>query len=260
MARFRKIDSRVWNDAKFRSLDHAGQLAFFLLLSHPHMTSLGAMRATISGLVSESGLPAGAFRQALSRGLAEVDEKASCVALPNFIKYNRPESPNVIRFAWREAADLIPECALKAAQIARAETIVEGMGEGFRQAFREAFDKACHKPTDNPEPEPEPEPFSSVASPPEEHKQGNGSSPPFSTFWESYPPRRGRKRGRDDAEKVWLKLSTADRVAAVEDVTHRLLCDDQWRGGYVPDAHRYLRKRLWTDERGEAAEIPYTPA
>lgn len=257
MARFRKIDSRIQNDAKFRALSHQGQLAFFLLLTHPHMTSLGAMRATIGGLSEESGLPGEAFREALLQGLSEIDEKAACIALPKFIKYNRPESPNVVRFAWKEAADLIPECALKAAQIARAEAILEGMGEGFRQAFREAFDKACHKPTDNPEPEPEPK-KRTVAPPAPDG--GNGSGPSFSTWWSIYPPRGGRKRNKSLAEQRWRKLDSNDRAAAFADTERRLVDDEQWRRGFPKDPDRYLANRSWANDEIAQEEIPYSPA
>ena len=115
MAHYRKIDPRMWNDEKFRSLSMEGKLAFVLLLTHPHMTALGAMRATIPGLAAELGDPKAfgeAFREVFAKGLAKHDEKASCVYLPRFLKYNKPESPNVIK-AWVHCIDLIPECGLK---------------------------------------------------------------------------------------------------------------------------------------------------
>lgn len=46
MSYFRKIDVRIWNDAKFRALSHHGKLTFIMLLTHPNMTALGAMRTT----------------------------------------------------------------------------------------------------------------------------------------------------------------------------------------------------------------------
>ena len=116
MARYRKIDSRVWNDAKFRSLSDNAKLVFVMLLTHPNMTALGAMRATVSGLAEELGWETEAFREAFqeasAKGMAEHDPKACFVALPNFLKYNGPESPNVVK-AWASALDLLPECALK---------------------------------------------------------------------------------------------------------------------------------------------------
>src|ERR1700712_4610425 len=101
MARYRKVDSRIWNDAKFRELSDKGKLAFFMLLTHPSMTALGGMRTTISGLAEEIGWPPEAFREAFQevsrKGMAKHDEKACLMVLPNFLRYNRPESPNVIR-------------------------------------------------------------------------------------------------------------------------------------------------------------------
>jgi hypothetical protein len=102
--------------------------------------------------------------------------------------------------------------------------------------------------------------LSFVASPPVRAKDGNGASPPFDTFWESYPGRAGRKRDRGEAEKQWVKLSLEDRGAALADVADRLERDEQWRRGFAPDAHRYLRKRGWMNDEPANTEPPYTPA
>ena len=45
VARYRKIDPRVWNDEKFVSFSDDGKLAFLFVLTHPSMTAIGAMRA-----------------------------------------------------------------------------------------------------------------------------------------------------------------------------------------------------------------------
>ena len=128
MAKYRKIDPRIWNDAKFMSLSDDGKLAFLFLLTHPHMTALGAMRATLAGLAEEIGWETEAFREAfreaLAEGMAKHDKKACLVALPNFIKYNKPESPNVIK-AWDQALDLLPECSLKAEIIQHVKAFTE---------------------------------------------------------------------------------------------------------------------------------------
>ncbi len=112
MAQYRKIDTRIWNDRKFSSFSDDGQLVFLFILTHPSMTSLGAMRATVAGLAAEKGWDENRFRkafaEALTKGLLKADEKACFIAAPNFLKYNRPESPNVIK-SWLKAADLLPE-------------------------------------------------------------------------------------------------------------------------------------------------------
>ena len=58
------------------------------------------MRATLSGLAEELVCGAEAFREAfregiediINKGMADFEPKASLIALPNFLKYNRPES------------------------------------------------------------------------------------------------------------------------------------------------------------------------
>ena len=47
MGKYRKVDPKIWNDEKFRELSDSAKLLFLFLLTHPHMTPLGAMRATV---------------------------------------------------------------------------------------------------------------------------------------------------------------------------------------------------------------------
>jgi hypothetical protein len=142
MARYRKVDSRIWNDEKFRRLGDDAKLVFFMLLTHPNMTALGAMRATLAGLSEELGWKPEAFKEAfrkvLSEGMAEHDARACFIALPNFLRYNPPESPNVVK-AWVGAIDLLPECELKNRVITRSKAFTHGMTEAFRKALPEAF-------------------------------------------------------------------------------------------------------------------------
>ncbi len=53
MSKYRKIDPRIWNDEHFRPLSDSAKLLFLFLLTHPHLTALGAMRATPAGLADE---------------------------------------------------------------------------------------------------------------------------------------------------------------------------------------------------------------
>ena len=148
MARYRKIDPRIWNDAKFAAVSDDAKLLFLFVMTHPHSTALGAFRATIPGLSAELNWPVArcreAFGQLTTPEMIEHDEQAGFIGLPNFLKYNRPESPNVVR-SWSEGFDLIPECGLKDRLAARMKAFAEGLGEGFRKAFGEAFPEGCHQ-------------------------------------------------------------------------------------------------------------------
>lgn len=145
MAKYRKVDSRIWNDAKFRELSDSGKLVLFFVLTHPNMTALGAMRHTIPGMAAELGWSTEAFREAFGeacqKGIVKHDEKASFVWLPNFIKYNPPESPNVVK-AWTTAVDLLPECALLEQLIQHVKEFLKGFAEGFQKAFGKSLAKS----------------------------------------------------------------------------------------------------------------------
>jgi hypothetical protein len=152
MSHYRKVDVRVWNDAKFMSLSMEGRLAWFNLLTHPMMTSLGAIRATPDGLAAELSMGAEGYREAfrealqdiIDKGMADYDPKANLMTLPSFVKYNKPESPNVVK-AWAAAAEMLPECDLKELTIQRAVAIVRTLGKGFNDAADKAFPKASGK-------------------------------------------------------------------------------------------------------------------
>lgn len=139
MAKYRKIDPRIWNDAKFRSLTDSGKLVLFFLLTHPNMTSLGAMRHSIPGMAAELGWEMKGFQEpfgeVLSKGFVKHDERASFVWLPNFIKYNQPDNPNVVK-AWDSAVDLLPECDMLNQLLQHVKEFLERLPEGFRKPFR----------------------------------------------------------------------------------------------------------------------------
>jgi uncharacterized phage protein (TIGR02220 family) len=138
MARYRKIDTRTWNDKKFNELSDSGKLVFFLLLTHPHMTSIDAMRASLPSLGGDLHWSFGkiehAFQEILQKNIAKYDESASFIWLPNFLKYNHPESPNVIK-SWNNSLDYLPECNLKTLLIEHLKFYVSTLSSPFQGAF-----------------------------------------------------------------------------------------------------------------------------
>lgn len=160
MARYRKIDPRIWNDEKFRKLTDDGKLIFLFLLTHPHMTMIGAMRASVPGLAAEIGWGLTrfdkAFGEALAKGMVKHDPSACFVSLPRFLKYNPPESPNVVQ-SWRSVDALLPECETRIACFLAAKAFAEDLGEAFAKAFAKAFAEGFDKPCPNQEQEQEQE-------------------------------------------------------------------------------------------------------
>lgn len=138
MARYRKIDVRMWNDRKFRALSDNGKLAFILLLTHPDTTQIGTIRTRVSNLADELGWSndamSHAIREVKSKGMIDADEKAGLMVINNFLKYNAPSSPNAFK-SWCELIDLMPECDLLDRHVAGLKAFVDGLSLGMKKAI-----------------------------------------------------------------------------------------------------------------------------
>jgi len=171
MARYRKVSILIWNDEKFRKLSDDSKLLFIFLLTHPHMTSIGGMRATQAGIGSELGWDARrtskAFAEPLAKGMAWIDESASCLILPNFIKHNPPENPNVIT-SWIAMFEQIPECEIRTRLFQRISEYGSTLEDKMRKAF-ERVAECLSAPVATPEPFPFPEPLPEPEPPSEPH-------------------------------------------------------------------------------------------
>ena len=142
MAHYRKIDTRIVLDRKFNTLPRESKLIFFHLLTHMHLTSLGAMQATLPGLACELDFTSEAFEAAFNAlcqyGMVRYDSKAHFLWLPQFLKYNAPESPNAVR-AWETALSYLPECDLRDALIVHVTQFVKTLATSFQEALPDVF-------------------------------------------------------------------------------------------------------------------------
>ena len=87
MSRYCKIDVKIWNDKRFRQLNNAAKLVFFLLLTHPNMSMLGTLRGSKESLAYEINVTSDAMADAMSdvinSGMAHVDDMG-LIFIPNF--------------------------------------------------------------------------------------------------------------------------------------------------------------------------------
>lgn len=138
MARYRKIDVRMWNDRKFRELSDNAKLVFILLLTHPDTTQIGTIRTRVSNLADELGWQRDAMSHAIQEvtlnGMIDADEKAGLMVINNFLKYNAPSSPNAFK-SWPELIDLMPECDLLDRHVASLKAFVDSLSTGMRNAI-----------------------------------------------------------------------------------------------------------------------------
>lgn len=155
--RYRKVEVRIWGDEKFRELSPippCGQGLFLFLITGPHTGPVpGLFRAGRAAMAEELGWELEAFDQAFQeafrQGLVIADFKARVMWVPNAIKHNKPESPNVVK-SWAAEFDLIPECDLKRHAFQALKASIHALGEPYGKAFDETFGKAIGKPLSKP--------------------------------------------------------------------------------------------------------------
>lgn len=150
--RYRKVEVKTWGDEKFRALTPippCGQGLWLYLITGPHTGPIpGLFRAGRAGMAEDLDWELEAFDEAFgeafAQGMVEADFKARVVWVPNAIKHNRPESPNVVR-SWSSEFDLIPECDLKRKAYESLKASIHALGEAFAKAFDESFAKPSGK-------------------------------------------------------------------------------------------------------------------
>ena len=81
---YRKVDTKIWNDRKFCALSDKAKLVFLMLLTHPCMTALGAMRQTMGGLAQELQWDSRAFTKAFREVLDQDMPPPTPISIPNF--------------------------------------------------------------------------------------------------------------------------------------------------------------------------------
>lgn len=164
--RYRKVAVRIWADREFRRLSRPqpnGQSLFFYLLTGRETAIIpGVISARESGMAEELGWPLEAFREAFGevsgeafgkglrgaeKAMAKADWEAGLVFVPNAIKHNAPQSPNVIT-SWKNAWDELPECDLKAEIYQSLRAFMKGKNKAFLEAFDAAIPKPSWKPSD----------------------------------------------------------------------------------------------------------------
>jgi len=294
MGRYRKIDPRIHNDTKYKALSERGKLLFFTILTHPHMTALGAMRATEAGLCEEmalgtsgkdagcpadcpSGRAAGifenyrqAFRDLIEKDLIKFDPGNACLVIPNFLKYNPPESPSVVT-AWNTAGDLIPECDLRDELIENTINFLQGYGKPDKDSFLKAFNlrplnkQAAGQTEGQAGPQTDGQ---GAAHQEQEQEQEQDINTPLTPqrgngrdfkkeFDEVFFPAYPRKVYRDKARKAYLSRGKKGELPAVEVLVQALENQRIWPqwakdgGQFIPHPATWINGGCWDDKKPE---------
>lgn len=152
-AEYRKVSVQMWADARFRSLGSplpSAQFLWFFLLTGPHTGRIPGLSCVGEAQLAETlRWPVRDLRRCweelVRAGFSiEWDRNERVMWLPNAIKYNPPESPNVVRY-WAKALPLIPDCELRSRALVSLGNGLLRYGRAFAIAFREAFREALQK-------------------------------------------------------------------------------------------------------------------
>ena len=117
MARYRKVDPRLWDDERFVDFDDLKRSLWLLLLTGPAVEPIpGLQIGGIASLAETLRRPVEPLRERLGEllgeRLVEVDERLRLIRLPNALKYNEPDNPNQVT-GWFKAWQSLPESRLK---------------------------------------------------------------------------------------------------------------------------------------------------
>lgn len=183
--RYRKVEVRTWGDEKFRNLSPippCGQGLWLFLITGPHTGPIpGLFRAGRAAMAEELDWDIEAFdkafQEAFQQGMVKADFKARVMWVPNAIKHNRPESPNVVK-SWAAEFDLIPECDLKREAYESLKASIHALGESFGKAFDESFGKPSAKPSQKAMPNQEQEQEQEYPSSLRSEGEGADAPPP----------------------------------------------------------------------------------
>lgn len=154
--RYRRISIRVWRDEKFLALSapkpNARDLWIWLIVGPLTTPVPGVVLASLPVMADRIGWPLAATRRCWDEiaqlGMASADWAHGLIWLPQAVRHNAPESPNVVK-AWRSfLEEQVAECPFRAeleAQLARyltehkGQAFREAFGRPYGEAFREAF-------------------------------------------------------------------------------------------------------------------------
>lgn len=201
-----------------------------------------------------------AFQEVSLKGLAKADWAARVILIPKAIRYNEPESPNVIK-GWRRWYDEVPESVLKHELLSEISAFLSGK-KAFTQAFREAFPEAYRQASPNQEQEQEQEQEQqqdSLSAVAEAGVQGAGKTESaFDRFWKAWP-KGARKTNRKVCQDHWKKHKLDNELPSIRKGFVAWRNSEEWvkqDGRFICSPLVWLCQRRWEADPKPRTEEP----
>jgi|WetSurMetagenome_2_1015567.scaffolds.fasta_scaffold43289_4 hypothetical protein len=263
MREYGQVQVAFWTHPDIQGLSDQAKLLALYLLTCSHSNSLGCYRLP-EGYITEdlkwgSETVSKRFRELENNRFAFRDKNTGWVFMPNFLRWNTPQNPNVAK-GIEKIFDSVPTNFKQYRNL--LETVLK-FGNRLSEPFRNRLETVLES-FRNKEPEPEPEPkeyvgFPSDVSPPQIKEHGNG----FDIFWQEYPPRGDppSRENRKGAFATWTKLSKGKLMPDVEVVIDCLSrCKGKWDNPkYIPMASTWLNREPWKDGQGVSDPPKHDP-
>ena len=137
MARYRRIETKIWGKKEFFSLSKNAQLIYFHLLTNPFSNGIGLYQASIEGLAHHVDMVSTSYRhgvdELINGGLMRYDIEYQVVYLTKFFEQEKPSNPAHFTSLLNEIEE-IPGTVLKSQFINDLLALSEQWGEKYRDA------------------------------------------------------------------------------------------------------------------------------
>lgn len=148
---YSKIESKFWMDEKTTIISPEARYIMLYLLTSPHKNMLGFYYLPKPYIIHDVKLSPErfelGFRELLGSKMIFYDEKASVMLLPNYLKHNPLDNPNVVKSAI-EKLDELPKNSLEPLFL----QALQRYGKPFYQPLIENVKERLNTPVEIPEP------------------------------------------------------------------------------------------------------------
>ena len=237
MARYRKIDPKIWTDERFRRLKAEEQrIAIYILTAQSNR--IGLFHFSPGKACEDLGTLPPTFQKGFRKVCEtlhwEWDANARVIYIPTWWKYNQPENANNVIGCLKDVGDL-PETPLLESFSTNTTYISEGLIETFIQTLAKRYPQRSPKRSPSPELELELElePELELDAPPAVDDE-------FEDFWKNYPMRNGKRLGQPEAVRKWKRLKDEDHKLVLIAVKNYASSKQVRDGIGIKDPHRWL--------------------
>ena len=139
VGRWRRVQSRSWIEEPMRYLSDSERVVRLYCTTGPQSTSVGCFHLSPAVAVEHLGnVTMREFLRRLDRVVESSgwkwDAAAKVLWIPEWLKENEPQSPNVCK-SWRRLLADVPDCELKLEAVVAIKVFLKAFAEGFQQAF-----------------------------------------------------------------------------------------------------------------------------